>query len=100
MSTPARNPPSERPSRSAATGLEFLRLISTPLRLAAFAVLRLAAPAVRLLLGSLGLLSLLIALFYRLASVPGHDPFWVLLGFSVGCGLALVLYERLLRMLA
>ena len=67
------------------------------LRLPVFAVLLLAAPLVRLAFGALGLLSLLAALFYEFFSPLPHPPFWSLLGFAVGCGLALVLYERLLR---
>jgi hypothetical protein len=52
---------------------------------------------VRLVLGALGLLSLLAALFYEFFSSLPHPPFWTLLGFAMGCGLTLLLYERLLR---
>ena len=75
-----------------------LRVMWHFLRLPVLAVLLLAAPLVRLALGALGLLSLLAALFYRFFSPLPHPPFWTLLGFAVGCGLALVLYERLLRL--
>jgi hypothetical protein len=69
-------------------------------RLPVLAVLLLAAPVVRLALGALGLLSLMAALFYRFFSPLPHPPFWTLLGFAVGCGLTLLLYERLLRLLS
>jgi hypothetical protein len=68
--------------------------------LPAFLLLRLAEPVVRLGLTALGLLSLVIALFYRIASAPFHNPFWPLLGFALLCGLVLLLYERLLRFLS
>jgi hypothetical protein len=69
-------------------------------RLPAFLILRLAEPVVRLGLTALGLLSILMALFYRVASSPFHNPFWALLGFGCLCGLVLLLYERLLRLLS
>jgi hypothetical protein len=69
-------------------------------RLPVFAVLVLAAPLVRLVLGALGLLSLLAVLFYQFFSPLPHPPFWSLLGFAIGCGVALVLFERLLRVLS
>jgi hypothetical protein len=75
-----------------------LRVLWQLVRLPVFAVLVLAAPLVRLALGALGLLSLLAALFYQFFSPLPHPPFWSLLGFAVGCGLTVVLYERLLRL--
>jgi hypothetical protein len=51
----------------------------------------------REVLGALGRLSLLAALFYQFFSPLPHPPFWSLFGFGIGCGLALLLYERLLR---
>jgi hypothetical protein len=77
-----------------------LRVLWNCVRLPVFAVLVLAAPLVRLVLGALGLLSLLVAFFYQLFSPLPHPPFWSLLGFAIGCGVALVLYERLLRVLS
>jgi hypothetical protein len=75
-----------------------LRVLLNLVRLPVFAVLVLAAPLVRLALGALGLLSLLAAFFYQFFSALLHPPFWSLLGFAVGCGLTLVLYDRLLRL--
>jgi len=75
-----------------------LRVLWHLVRLPVFAVLVLAAPLVRLALSALGLLSLLGALFYEFLSPLPHPPFWSLLGFAIACGLALVLYERLLRL--
>jgi len=77
-----------------------LRVCWHLVRLPVFALLLVAAPLVRLALGALGLLSLLAALFYEFFSPLPHPPFWTLLGFAVGCGLTLLLYERLLRLLS
>ena len=75
-----------------------LRVLWHVVRLPVFAILVLAAPLVRLVFGALGLLSLLAAFFYEFFSALTHPPFWTLLGFAVGCGLTLLLYERLLRL--
>ena len=75
-----------------------LRLLLNLVRLPVFALLVLAAPLVRLALGALGLVSLLAALFYEFFSPLPHPPFWTLLGFAMGCGVTLFLYERLLRL--
>lgn len=77
-----------------------LRALWHVVRLPVFAILVLAAPLVRLALSALGLLSLLAAVFYEFFSALPHPPFWSLLGFAVGCGLTLLLYERLLRLLS
>ena len=65
-----------------------------------FVVFRLAEPAARSVLTALGLLSILIGFFYRLVSSPPRSPFWLLLGFGLGCGFALFLYEYLLRLIS
>ena len=70
------------------------------LRLPVFIVLRLAEPFVRLTLAALGMLSILGALFYQFASSLPHPPVLPLLAFAVGCGLTLLLYERILRLLS
>jgi hypothetical protein len=75
-----------------------LRLLWHLVRVPVFALLVLAAPLVRLALGALGLVSLLAALFYEFFSPLPHPPFWTLLGFAMGCGVTLFLYERLLRL--
>lgn len=66
----------------------------------AFLLLRLAEPLVRVGLTALGLLSILIALFFRIVSAPPHSPFWLLLGFGFSCGGVLLIYEQLLRLLS
>jgi hypothetical protein len=75
-----------------------LRVLWHLVRLPVFALLIMAAPLVRLVLGGLSLLSLLAALFYEFFSALPHPPFWSLLGFAAACGLTLLLYERLLRL--
>ena len=75
-----------------------LSLLWQSIRIPIFAVLRLAEPLIRLMLGVLGLLSMLAAVFYKFFSALAHPPFWSLVGFGVACGLALLLYEALLRL--
>jgi hypothetical protein len=99
LETPSGKPPFER-APPAAIALQSLNLIWAVVRLPAFVLLRLAEPLVRIALTALGLLSILIALFYRIASSPPRSPFWLLLGFGLLCGLARLLYEQLLRSLS
>ena len=75
-----------------------LILLWHAVRIPVFAVLRLAEPLVRLVLSALGLLSIVMGLFYQFASSVPHRPSLILLGFGVGCGLTLLAYERLLRL--
>lgn len=77
-----------------------LRLLVGTLALGAFLILRLAQPLIRIVLTALGLLSLLMAIFYRIASAPPHSPFWLLLGFAFACGVALMVYEHLVQALS
>lgn len=100
MNTPARKPPREREPLVGLITVQSLYLISSAVGVAAFALFRLLEPLVRLALTALGLLSLLMAVFYRLASSPPRSPFWVLLGFGLLCGLVLLLYEHLLLFLS
>ena len=67
-------------------------------RLPAFTLLGILAPVVRLLLGSLALLGVLTALFWKLVGPP-HFPFIPVLVASICCGLALASYDALLRFL-
>lgn len=76
-----------------------LRALWLVIRLPAFALLAILAPVARLLLGSLALLGVLMALFWKLLGPP-HFPFIAMLGASIGCGLALAGYEALLRLLS
>jgi hypothetical protein len=76
------------------TGPQVLRLL---VRLPAFILLAILAPVLRFLVGLLALLGVLTALFWKLVGPP-HFPFVPLLAASIGCGLALVGYEALLRL--
>jgi hypothetical protein len=64
------------------------------------AFLALVTPLVRFSLGALGVLCVVMAVFYGLVSPLSHRPFWTLLGFGIACGLALLAYEKLLRMIS
>ena len=76
-----------------------LRVLWLVIRLPAFTVLAILAPLVRFLLGSLALLGVLMALFWKLVGPP-HFPFIPMLAAAVGCGLALAGYEALLHLLS
>jgi hypothetical protein len=67
-------------------------------RLPAFTLLAVLAPVVRFLLGSLTLLRVLMALFWKLVGPP-HFPFVQMLCASIGCGVTLAGYDALLRFL-
>lgn len=62
-----------------------------------FVFLAILEPVVRFTLSALALLGILTALFFKLYGVP-QFPFVLMLGISVGFGLALVAYYALLRM--
>lgn len=76
-----------------------LRVLWLIVRVPAFTFLVILAPLVRFLLGSLALLGVLMALFWKLAGPP-HFPFIAMLCASVACGLALAGYDALLRLLS
>lgn len=76
-----------------------LRLLWLVVRLPAFTLLAILAPVVRLLLGSLAVLGVLMALFWKVAGPP-HFPFVPMIVASIGCGLAVIGYDALLRILS
>ena len=76
-----------------------LRVLWLLVRLPAFTLLAILAPVVRFLLGSLALLGVLMAVFWKLVGPP-HFPFFPMLGLSISCGLVIVGYDALLRILS
>ena len=74
-----------------------LRLLWHALRLPVFVFLAILEPVVSFVLGSLALLGVLTALFFKFYGVP-HFPFALMLGMSVGLGLMQVGYYALLRL--
>jgi hypothetical protein len=85
------------------TGSDLFQSTLRPLwhvvRLPVYVLLAILEPVVRFVLGALGLLGVLTALFFKLYGVP-HFPFALMLGASVGLGLMLVGYYALLRLFA
>ena|SRR5579862_7535221 len=67
-------------------------------RVPALLLLMILEPFVSLVLSALALLGVLTAFFWKLVGPP-HFPFLLMIGFSLGCQLALVLYHALLRLL-
>ena len=98
MSTRTESPIRREPDVVAGIVVAALIVLWHAVRIPIFVVLRLAEPLVRLLLGGLGLLSILGALFYEFLSPLPHPPFLLLMGFAVVCGVTLLVYEALLRL--
>jgi hypothetical protein len=78
-------------------GRGLLGLTWEAVRLPVFALLVILEPIVRVVLCGLALLSALAALFFEFLTELPKFPFWGMLGFSVGCALALLLYYGLVR---
>ena len=76
-----------------------LQLVWLLVRLPVFTLLSIRAPVLRFLFGSLGLLGVFMALFWKLVG-PLHFPFILTLAASMGCALALAGYEALPRLLS
>lgn len=74
-----------------------LWLMWQAVRLPVFALLVILEPIVRFVLSAVALLGVLMAFFFRLSGAAPHFPFWGMLGFSVGCGLLLMVYYLVLR---
>jgi hypothetical protein len=69
------------------------------IRLPMFLLLSILEPVVSLVLGSLALLGVLTAFFWRFVG-PAHFPFLLVLGVSLGFELVLILYHKLLGFLS
>jgi hypothetical protein len=69
------------------------------IRLPLSLLLAILEPVVSFVLGSLALLGVLTALFWKLVGPP-HFPFLLMLGISLGFALAVTCYHALLRSLS
>jgi len=88
-----------RPNIAAETGRSALWVGWHCIRLPLFLFLLVLEPVVTLVLGTLALLGILTALFWKFFGPPNF-PFFLMLGISLGFELALIIYHRLLRLLA
>jgi len=88
-----------RPTIAADLGRGALWALWHCIRLPLFLFLLVLEPVVSLLLGTLALLGVLTALFWKFFGPPNF-PFFLMLGISLGFELALIVYHRLLRLLA
>jgi len=75
-----------------------LWLLWQVIRLPTFLVLAILEPVASLVLGSLALLGVLTAFFWRFLGRP-HFPFLLVLGVSLGFELVLIVYHQLLGFL-
>ena len=69
-------------------------------RLTVFAVLAVLEPIVRVTLSLLAILMICVIVFNRYVVHTTHFPFWLMTGLSAGCAAVLILYYRLMRILA
>jgi hypothetical protein len=100
MSIPGSIPVTDsRPTVAADLGRCAIWVLWQSIRLPLFLFLLVLEPVVTLLLGGLALLGVLTALFWKLFGPPNF-PFFLMLGISLGFELALIVYRRLLRLLA
>lgn len=76
-----------------------LWLLTRCIRLPLFLLLVILEPVITFVLGSLALLGVLMALFWKLVGPPSF-PFLLMLCIALGCGLLLAGYQALLRMLS
>ena len=88
-----------RPTIAADLGRCALWVVWQSIRLPLFLFLLVLEPVVTFVLGALALLGVLTALFWKLFGPPNF-PFLLMLSISLGLELALIVYHKLLRLLA
>lgn len=74
-----------------------LWLLCKSISIPVFTLLAILEPVVRIVFGSLALLGVLTAIFFKLIRAP-HFPFWLMLATSLAFGLTLTAYRALLRL--
>jgi hypothetical protein len=74
-------------------------LVWQSIRLPLFLFLLVLEPVVTFVLSALALLGVLTALFWKFCGPPNF-PFFLMLGISLGLELAVIVYRKLLRLLA
>jgi hypothetical protein len=100
MSIPGSTPVTDtRPTIAAAPGRCTLWVGWQCIRLPLFLFLLILQPVVTLALGALALLGVLTALFWKFFGPPNF-PFLLMLSISLGLELTLIVYRKLLRLLA
>ena len=87
-----------RPATTGDLGWFILWLLWQCVRVPALLLLMILEPVISFVLGSLALLGVLTALFWKLLG-PTHFPFFLVMSISRGFELALALYHALLRTL-
>ena len=88
-----------RPTIAADLGRCALWVVWQSIRLPLFLFLLVLEPVVTFVLGALALLGVLTALFWKVFGPP-YFPFFLMLGISLGFELAVLVYHKLLRLLA
>lgn len=81
-------------------GRAVVELAWQAVRVMLLAVMLTLEPLVWCMLSVLALVSALTAFFFELSGVVPDFPFWLIVGFAVGCTLVLMVYERVIHVLA
>ena len=76
-----------------------VKLAWQAVRVVLLAVLLTLEPLVWCMLSVLALVSVLTAFFFELSGVVPDFPFWLIVGFAVGCTLVLMVYEHVIHVL-
>jgi hypothetical protein len=98
MNTPTTHAAFWRTSSRVSQGTLAIALHAT--RLTVFAVLAVFEPILRVTLSLLAILLIGVSLFNRYVVHAPHFLFWLMMGLAAGCGVILILYYRLMRILA
>jgi hypothetical protein len=85
---------------SARVGQSTVAFALHTIRLTVFAVLAVFEPIIRVTLSLLAILMIGVSLFNRYVIHATHFPFWLIMGLSAVCAGILILYYRLMRILA
>ena len=88
--------PSDNSEQAQLTAAMFLRGLWFLVHLPVLTLLVILEPVVALVFGGLALAGVLTTIFFVFIHAP-HFPAWTMLTISIGFGLALMLYEALLR---
>ena len=87
------------PFLRASTGQGTASVALKAIRLTVFAILAVFEPIIRVALSLLALVGICLSVFNRYVVYAPHFPFWLVIGISMGCAVALAMYYKLMRFL-
>src|ERR1017187_2150572 len=74
-------------------GQDTLSVALHAIRLTVFAILAVFEPIIRVALSLLALVGICLSVFNRYVVYAPHFPFWLVIGISMGCAVALAMYR-------